>query len=256
MMNNMNNGLMFGMEGPNMEGAWYNPQTGDSFTVRNSFFQDNQYIVQTTDGRILDYNTLQNYVQSDRPIEMPKPQPKKQQLPAEVEDLIADTDTVADTETYLLPEDAELLSPKTLGSLGQQVSQSVQTAGYSQVVEPVQIQDVSIINKALAKRSLPDIQVGIDWKDFPEREVNMLIDVMDIPYDAIVAWYMSRVDVNVVTACLRTAIEDYVRTRVLPIAANVDPADAEVSFPDEIPTEEPVKKPRRSTNKKPTKSKK
>ena len=59
MMNNMNNGLMFGMEGPNMEGTWYNPQTGDSFTVRNSFFQDNQYLVQTTDGRVLTYEQLE-----------------------------------------------------------------------------------------------------------------------------------------------------------------------------------------------------
>ena len=56
------NNLTFGMEGPIMDGTWYNTQTGDSFTVRNSFFEDNQYIVQTTDGRILRYDQIQNYI--------------------------------------------------------------------------------------------------------------------------------------------------------------------------------------------------
>ena len=77
------NNLTFGTEGPIMEGTWYNPQTGDSFTVRNSFFEDNQYIVQTTDGRVLGYNQIQNYVKSDRPIEMPI-QTTSQNIPAEV----------------------------------------------------------------------------------------------------------------------------------------------------------------------------
>ena len=31
----MNNGIMFGTGGPMMTGTWYNPATGDSFTVRD-----------------------------------------------------------------------------------------------------------------------------------------------------------------------------------------------------------------------------
>ena len=42
-------GMMFGGEGPVMQGTWYNPNTGDAFTVRDSFFEDNQYVVTTTD---------------------------------------------------------------------------------------------------------------------------------------------------------------------------------------------------------------
>ena len=90
----MNNGLMFGMEGPNMEGTWYNPKTGDSFTVRNSFFQDNQYVVQTTDGRVLDYNTLQYYVRSDKPIDMPKKNAQIDQLPTEIVDILEDKSNI------------------------------------------------------------------------------------------------------------------------------------------------------------------
>ena len=106
----LRNGLTFGMEGPNMEGTWYNPQTGDSFTVRNSFFEDNQYIVQTTDGRILGYNQIQNYIKSDNPTEIQESSFKKQttELPPEVADLVSDDYN---------DEVAELLAAKPLGNL-------------------------------------------------------------------------------------------------------------------------------------------
>ena len=57
----MINNISFNGEGPVMSGTWYNPKTGDSFTVEDSYFQDNQYLVKTTDGRMLDYNFIQNY---------------------------------------------------------------------------------------------------------------------------------------------------------------------------------------------------
>lgn len=225
MMNNMNNGLMFGMEGPNMEGTWYNPQTGDSFTVRNSFFQDNQYLVQTTDGRVLTYEQLERYVQSDRPIEMPKPQPKKEELPAEVADLIADDSVDID---YLLPEDAALLqgTPKSLGNLNDTLVQTttapIMTTGYSQVVGPtIELNDFTIIEKALGKKQLPDIQVGIDWENFPEKEINMLIDVMEIPAENIVKWYANQVDVDYVAECLRVAMRDYIFDKVMPYVREI-----------------------------------
>ena len=67
-------GIVFDTQGPVMSGTWYNPKTGDSFTVRDSFFQDNQFVVTTTDGRMLSYNQIQHYVQSDKPIAPQKPQ--------------------------------------------------------------------------------------------------------------------------------------------------------------------------------------
>lgn len=224
MMNSMNNGLMFGTEGPNMEGTWYNPQTGDSFTVRNSFFQDNQYLVQTTDGRILSYEQLERYVQSDRPIEMPKPQPKHEELPAEVADLIADTDVVKDD--YMLPEDLALLQgpSKPLGNLGATTTSAntIESTGYMQVANSmIELNDFNITEKALGKKPLPEIQVGIDWKNFPEKEINMLIDVMEIPAENIVKWYANQIDVDYVAECLRIAMRDYIFDKVTPYVREI-----------------------------------
>jgi hypothetical protein len=90
------NGMMFGGEGPVMQGTWYNPNTGDAFTVRDSFFEDNQYTVMTTDGRYLGFNQLQNYIQTDmkledlKKIKSEKQNTVKEELPAEVADLITE----------------------------------------------------------------------------------------------------------------------------------------------------------------------
>ena len=110
----MMQGINFGGEGPIMQGTWYNPHTGDAFTVRDSFFEDNQYIVMTTDGRKMDYNRLQNYIQSDMKLEdlkkMRVEKPEKEEIPAEIQGLIAPIDDVDDG--LLLPED-DIFRPKS-----------------------------------------------------------------------------------------------------------------------------------------------
>lgn len=192
---------MFGTEGPNMEGYWYNPKTGDQFIVRNSFFQDNQYLVQTTDGRLIEYDQLQHYVQTDKPIDLPKPEPKEEPLPAEVADLIATDDT------YLLPEDANLLQPKKLGNLSNTLPKP------QVIIEPVNTSDAHIIDKALGKKDMPDLQVNIDWVNCPEREIEVLIDIMDINPDSIIDWYTSQIDVEYVANSLRSAVKDFINKK-------------------------------------------
>ena len=108
-MNNMN-GMMFGNEGPVMQGTWYNPTTGDAFTVRDSFFEDNQYVVTTTDGRYLKYNQIQNYVQTDMKLEDLKKrnienQKKEEVLPAEVANLIENFDSADPYAEVMSPDD-------------------------------------------------------------------------------------------------------------------------------------------------------
>ena len=115
----MNSGLTFGMEGPMMEGTWYNTNTGDSFTVRNSFFEDNQFIIQTTDGRVLGYNQIQDYIKSDKPINVSKPSQQATTLPQEVAGLL---ENESEFSNYgILEDDMAMISgsstPPSLGNL-------------------------------------------------------------------------------------------------------------------------------------------
>lgn len=193
-------GMYFNGDSPIMTGTWYNPETGDSFTVRDTFFEDNQMVIQTMDGRVLYYDQIQHYVQTDGPI--PKVEKKSEALPAEVTNILAGDDENFD----LLPEDAAMING--LGNM--HVSPSLPAITPDTIYNPLPINtNTSIIEKALSKRSLPDIQISIDWKDFPKQEVSMLMDLMDISKDEIIAWYVSKLDVQTIMECLHSTVSDY-----------------------------------------------
>ena len=103
-----------------MQGTWYNPYTGDAFTVRDAFFEDNQYIVMTTDGRKMDYNRLQNYIQSDMKLEdlkkMKVEKKENEEIPDEIKNILATNDDL-DNE-YLIPED-NIYTTKPLGNINE-----------------------------------------------------------------------------------------------------------------------------------------
>ena len=213
----MMNGMMFGGEGPVMQGTWYNPTNGDAFTVRDSFFEDNQYVVTTTDGRYLYYNQLQNYIQSDMPLEQLKKMKsnnsnKNEELPAEIKGLIATEDDAVND--MLLPEDAALINgSRSLGNLN---DRHIAPASEHQI-KPLVTQDIpsninySIIEKALKNASKPQIDVNIKWDNYPLKQIDMLTDVMDIPTDEIVTWYLDNINMYDIAE----AVKESIRCRLL-----------------------------------------
>ena len=206
-------GMMFGGEGPVMQGTWYNPQTGDAFTVRDSFFEDNQYVVTTTDGRYLRYNQLQNYVQSDMRLEdlkqmksETKSAPATEELPAAVSSLI-DNDDIYFGD-MIVPEDNDILSkpmsaPK-LGNIHQPIQAQSSPVGYT-TQEPVNM-NTAIIEKALKNSAKPDFSVTVKWNEYPEKQIEMLKDIMEIPAEEIVDWYLDNIKLEDFIAAFKTAI--------------------------------------------------
>ena len=136
--------MMFGGEGPVMTGTWYNPHTGDAFTVRDSFFEDNQYVVTTTDGRYFRYDQLQNYIQSDMKLEDLKKMkvektPVKEELPSEVANLISEDSY----SSMMLPEDEVLINkPHSFGNIASPQT-SVNTRGQA-THEPINVNNTII----------------------------------------------------------------------------------------------------------------
>ncbi len=246
----MMNNLTFGMEGPIMDGTWYNPQTGDSFTVRNSFFEDNQYIVQTTDGRILRYDQIQNYVKSDKPIEMPKPQPTTTDLPPEVADLIGDYEA----------DSIESMKVNSLGSLTASHEPEASTfIPETQMVNKSVSTNYDIISKALTKRSLPDFQVLINWDAFPSKEMNMLMELMDVEESEIVDWYLNQVDIADTTYMIKEVLKDFISKQLHPSAVETVAVTSErvemIPQSQDMDTVATIEKPAKKTTKKTTKKK-
>lgn len=195
----MNNGIMFGTGGPMMTGTWYNPSTGDSFTVRDCFFENNQYVISTTDGRMLGYDVIQNYVQSDKPIEMPK-KTQEPSLPNEVMDILddrSDDDIFVDTDIYGTP------TPVSLGNLNTSNSRTVDVAS-----------NVGIIKKALDKASKPEVVANIVWSDFPKKQIEMLAEIMEIDTKEIVEWYASQLDTTRIAIAIHNSLVSYINEQL------------------------------------------
>ena len=250
----INSGLTFGSEGPIMDGTWYNPQTGDSFTVRDSFFEDNQYVVMTTDGRLMKYDQMQNYIKSDKPIPMNKPDKKQETLPSEVADLLENTNNYD-----ILPEDLAMIqgqAPISLGNLRDSMPTNLTPYPHDpiptmQVVssEPINT-NYDIISKALTKRSLPDFQIGIDWIECPVKEMEMLMDLMDVQESEIVDWYLSQIDVVDTTAMIKEVIRDYLMKQLhLEVAADTKTVEMIPQSQDINTVAKPAKKVAKKTKK-------
>lgn len=202
------NGINFGGEGPIMQGTWYNPHTGDAFTVRDSFFEDNQYIVMTTDGRKLDYNRLQNYVQSDMKLEdlkkMRVEKEEKEEIPSEIKNLIAD-----DTEDYLIPEDN--IFGGGLGNIHQPRHIAPASVHQGGVNMPINMNN-AIIEKALRGAKKPEFVVTVKWKDFPNKQIEMLRDVMEIPDNEILDWYLDNIDMLEISEAVKNGISNHINS--------------------------------------------
>lgn len=262
-----NNGIIFGNQGPLMEGTWYNPQTGDSFVVKDSFFENNQYVISTTDGRVLGYDMIQNYIKSDKPIKMPKNQTKKthDEIPAEVLSEIADdtqipNDLFVDTDIYGVNNP---LTP-SLGNINKPLP-------YYSVQEETPSFNVGIIKKALDKYTRPQVDCSIVWDNFPKKEIQMLNEIMEIDTKEIVEWYASQLDTTEIAIAIHNSIVSYINDQLygrVPNTIEIDltleskkaikyepinaVAEESVMFADETP----VKSPKKSSPKKVTKKSK
>ena len=229
--------MIFG-EGPILTGNWYNPKTGDSFTVRDTYFEDNNFYVLTTDGRRMDYNLMSQYVQSDKPIpkmEQPKQQP---QIPQEVLSQMVTTEN----NDLMTEEDLALItgqSPK--------VQANFVTPVPTQAVAPVpKDEDVLLIERLLKRASKPAVTCGVKWSNFPEKQFEML-DMMAVDPEKIVEYYLQSIDLEALREEVKYGIEKYIYDY---FGNEKEIAEFNESFEPEVVEKEPVEKPK--TKKKPT----
>ena len=226
------NGIAFGAEGPMMTGTWVNPKTGHTFTVRDCFFQDNQFMVQTTDGQLLDYNTIQHYVQSvNKPGEsISTPKTTASDIPAEVSALLAEPTSSIPTD--VLPDEMTLI--KGLGNINDRTP--------SQPAPSPESADQIMIERVLRKFPKPQIEASILWET-PERQIDTLVNVLGIESSDIADYY-----INTLNA---TAIMEVVRAQ---LSAHIQQiAEGKPEAPAETPKPSPKSTPTASRSTKKTK---
>lgn len=232
----------FGIDGPIMTGQWVNPQTGDKFTVRDSFFQDGQYVVQTMDGRMLGYNQLQQYVK----METLQQSQRSSSLPPEVEALIGGSGPASNSQD-ILPEDMAMIAGSPVSKNSGVIdgsSVSVGLAGISSVTEsdnpvkqpPVHLSnspqdfDLELIRRILNNKINIEISPQIIWARYPQKELSILMDMFGVSADKITDFIMSKFDINDYMTRVRNYVEQ----------ALVEP-EQYISVPGEDPKPVPIK---------------
>lgn len=202
------NGINFSIDGPMMTGTWYNPNTKDSFTVRDTFFENNQLLVSTTDGRMLDYNMVQNYVQCDAKdipaLKQQQPLNRSEDIPAEVMSIL---ESPTPQDPNMLEEDMVLISGHTtahptrsLGSLNNPVLKS----GIGQS------EDQRLVERVLSRQQLPSINCNIKWSKFPQKQMDVLMDMMGVDLEDVCDFYISKINLDDIRESIKTDIKQYI----------------------------------------------
>lgn len=197
--------MIFG-EGPILTGNWYNPKTGDSFTVRDTYFEDNNFYVITTDGRRMDYNLMSQYVQSDKPIPKMEPQKPQPQIPQEVLSQMVESDGADD---FMTDEDRALIMGSPVQT--QQPVQPTIHPNFSGTVTQGQgeSEDDMLVRRILKRSTTPDVDCKVSWKNFPTKQMEML-DMMAVDVDAIVDYYIKDIDLEQIREVVKEGIRKHI----------------------------------------------
>lgn len=209
------------MDGLSLDGTyWHNPKTGDSFMIKNNYFEDNRMIVVTSDGRRFDLDKMNDYVQTKSLVPKSTPQPQESQknilteLPPEVANIIDTTDPgVDDMENYMDPEDLAMI--QGLGAPAPLDSPNMRRIQIPVKQSPAS-QNADIIERALNKSKKPDWVLTMKWPKFPQKELDMLLTVMDVPIEDIEEYYLSHIkeEFDSFIGNLKKQLGDYIEKKL------------------------------------------
>ena len=223
----MGNGIIFDGGVPDMKGTWFNPRTGDKIVVRDTFFSDNQYMVQTMDGRLLGYNTLQNYIRDDSPSKQPTPAPTPKQKtvskPASAPKITVDPDMLLSDEDLAAMEGTQ--STPANGPVPQGMPAPATMAPTVPVPMTMadlhhEINDFDIIDRALIDASMPKIKIDVtvDWKNMPSEQVSMLKSMMGVSEGDIISYILRKtqgqIDIQRVADTVYSKTEDTIKNKL------------------------------------------
>lgn len=198
------------MDGPTIEGVWQNPKTGDFFTVRDSYMEDDDFIIIATDGRRFNYKMLNDYSQTNQKIEELKHsrdmirRKMEQEEDNEVlkligtdeEDILTkplkrNTQPTTQTPSGDVEMDDEINS--LMGNYANPVKRPagvMMSSDYDRSVAYKQpaLKDADIIGRALKRVKAPEIKLDLIFEKYPEKQLDMLVNLMGCEYEDIANW--------------------------------------------------------------------
>ena len=149
------------MEGPSIEGKWYNKRTGKTITVKDMMMSDEGMQIFTTDNQLIDGDEFsRDYIQCD--------------------------DTVYDTNGNVTGTSESVDYESMFGGID--TDQSVFNNNTSLYDDPASTIESAVVNKKFDTldslfsklEKLPEVSCSISWKKIPRSELKMLKTYFDI----------------------------------------------------------------------------
>ena len=220
-------GITFDGTAPMMEGTWFNPKTGDVIKIRDTFFENNNYVARTTDGRMLNYSQLQNYIRDDS-----KSLKKEDTKPAQAVTKKPAAKQAAQSvnpDSMLSQEDLDILeglSKPTSATDARQTESMPNTDavhslqngiaerlnGVSDYIDKrgqeLSISD-QIINRAMEDEDEPRLVVQVSW-NAPVEKLRFLKENMGITDSDIVRWITRTLDSRDLSSDVRDSVTEWV----------------------------------------------
>lgn len=214
-------GITFDGTAPMMEGTWFNPKTGDVIKIRDTFFENNNYIARTTDGRMLNYNQLQNYIRDDSKEVSQKNKPSANSEPAKIDKPVAKPAVPSvNPDSVLSQEDINILEglSEPADTQNKSAVQEVQngiarrlneiSTYMDQRGQELNISD-QILNRAMADEDEPVLNIQVSW-NAPVQKLMFLKENMGITDRDIVRWVTRSLDNRDLSSDINNSINEWV----------------------------------------------
>lgn len=213
---------MFENEIDNIDGTkWYNRYNGDCLVINSTLIDENgdmEYTVTDKNGnrKNIKAEMLNDYIQSDEPLPIPRhPEPRQLNLKDLGDDSITNsTKHIAPGLEHQFTGVHENLFEQPFWNDKPIVLGSPDFSDTLKKLEP-KSPNQDIIERALKKASKPSIKNSYNWDDFPRKEVDMLIDIMDVPEEEIVEYLTSDRYINECIGDIRNELKEFIKCSVL-----------------------------------------
>lgn len=204
-----------------MTGLWFNPRTGDSFEVRDCFYDEsNKPFVIAKDGRTFHPEDIEAYIQAEHPedIQMLKNQmqqkkamqraapsrPRNEQLPPEVQSILQNE--FSDDDPGLKPVTRPLKNTVTPDTVVEPKPR-MQPQQPAPAPAPFIDEDTLVVSRMLSRAAYPEITCSIKWSKKPLKQVEMLCDYMCIDPELIVEHYIKSIKIDELVAAVSAEIK-------------------------------------------------
>lgn len=169
-----------------MSGTWVNPKNGHKFTVRDCFFQDGNFLVHTTDNQILDYNTIQNYVQC---VDAEGHELSDVNIPQSTN--IFSTNQTLDTYTD------DILSKSNTDADNNNIKQQ----SNSNI-------ELDIVDRVLKDVPSPNLHFKLEWQ-VSKNLIDTLTKTLNISEESIVEYCLDKIDTQKVIEQLESSVKNF-----------------------------------------------